>query len=98
MERLFCLPSVQICAVLAALNSINYITLCMPGCFVLRMDQFLPHYVRGCKVNRDMMFIEVPPEFLRCSCNRGIDDVVMFSRLLLSVCSGSFGFDKVQFG
>ena len=30
--RLFCLPNVQICAVLAALNSINYITLFIPGC------------------------------------------------------------------
>ena len=35
IERLFCLPIVQICAVQAALNSIDYITLFMPGCFVL---------------------------------------------------------------
>ena len=39
MEKLVCLPNVQICAVLAALNSVNYTTLLMPGCFVLRMDK-----------------------------------------------------------
>ena len=32
---------VQICAVLAAFNSTNYITVFMAGCFVLRMDKFL---------------------------------------------------------
>ena len=62
MERLFCLPNVQICAVLAALNIINYITLFMPACFVLRMDKFLPQCVGRFKVNQDMMFIEGPPE------------------------------------
>ena len=44
-------PNVQICAVLAALNSINYITLFTPGCFVLRMDEFLPQCVGGFKVS-----------------------------------------------
>ena len=52
----------QICAGLAALNSINYITLSTPGCFVLRMDKFLPQCVSRFNVNQDMMFIEDPPE------------------------------------
>ena len=83
MERLFCLPSVQICAVLAALNSINYITLLMPQ----RVSRF--------EVNRDTMFIKDPPEILRRSCDIGIDDAFKFFRLLHSVCPGFFrGFDK----
>ena len=76
MEQLSCLPSVQICFVLAVLHNINYITLFMPECFVLRMDKFLPQ--RGFEVNQDMMFIVDPPEFLRCSS----DEIVTFSRLL----------------
>lgn len=64
-------------------------------CFVLRMDKFLPQCVRRFKVNQDLMFIEDPSEFLRCSRNIGNDDVVTFSHLLLSVCSGAFrGFEK----
>ena len=58
METLFCLPNVQIWAVRAALNSINYITLFMPECFVLGMDKFLPQCVGRFKVNRDIMFRE----------------------------------------
>ena len=65
MERLFCLPTEHICAVLAALNSINDITLFIPGCFVLRMDKPLPHCAGRFKVNRDMVFIIDFPEFLR---------------------------------
>ena len=38
-------PVVQICAVLAALNRENYITVLMSGCFVLGMDKFLPQCV-----------------------------------------------------
>lgn len=41
------------CVVLAVLESINYIALLMPGCFVLSMDKFL--LVGRCEVNRDMM-------------------------------------------
>ena len=42
-----------------------------------------------------MMLIKDPPEFLKCSFNIRIDDVVTFSHLLLSVSSGSsIGFDK----
>ena len=59
IERLFCLPSVQNCAVLAALNSINYITLLMPGCSVLRVDKFLPQCGVGFIVTRDMMSIKM---------------------------------------
>ena len=96
MERLFCLSNVQICAVPAASNSINYITLLMPGwCFVLRVDKFLPQCVVRFKMNCDMMFIVDPPECLRCSCSIENEDVVRFSCLLVSACSGSFsGFDK----
>ena len=54
---------------LAALNSIKLIHVSMPGCFVLRMDKFLPQCVGRCELNQDMMFIEGPPEFLRCSCD-----------------------------
>ena len=39
----------------------------MPECFVARMDKFLPQRVGRFKVNQEMMFIEDPPEFLRCS-------------------------------
>ena len=46
------------CAVLSAVNSMNYIPLFLPGCFVLRMDMFLPQRVGGLKVNQDMMFIK----------------------------------------
>ena len=35
----FCLPNLQ-CAALATLNSMTYITLFMPDCFVLRMNKF----------------------------------------------------------
>ena len=44
---MLCLPDVQIYAVLAALNSINYNTLFMPGRFVLRMDKLLLLCVAG---------------------------------------------------
>ena len=44
----FCL---QICAFLPALNSVNYITLFMPACFVFRMDKSL-----GCEVKQ----VQVP--------------------------------------
>ena len=40
-----CLPNVQIRAFLAALYRNCYITLFISGCFVLRMDKFLPHCV-----------------------------------------------------
>ena len=53
------------------------------ACFVLRMSKFLPQHVGRFKVNQDMMFIEDPPESLRCSCNIRNNDVVEFSRLLL---------------
>ena len=83
MERLHFLPIIQICAFLATLNSINYITLFMPQC------------VGRFNVTWDMIFIKDLPEFLRCSCAIGNDDVVTFSLLLLSVCSGSYtSFDK----
>ena len=41
------------CAVLAVLNSVNYITLFMPGCFVLRMEflKFLPQ--RACQIKSE---------------------------------------------
>ena len=57
----------------------------------MRMDRFLPQCVGRFEVNQDMMFIKDPPEFLRYSRDVGIDDVVMVSLHLLSVCSGSFG-------
>ena len=66
----------------------------MPGCFVLRMDKFLPQCVVRFDVNHDMMLIKDSLEFLRCSYDTKNDDVT-FSHLLLSVCLGSFrGFDK----
>lgn len=66
IEGLFCFPYVQICAILALLSSINYITLLMPGCFVLRVEKLPPWCVTGFKVNRDVVFIEIL-EFLRYS-------------------------------
>ena len=67
----------------------------MSGCSDLRMDKFLPQCVGRLKVNWDLMFIEDSPESLRWSCDTRNDDFVTFSRLFLSVCSGSFrGFDK----
>ena len=57
-KRLFCIPNVQNCAVLAALNSINYISLLIPGCFVLGMYKFQPQRVGRFELNWDMMFIE----------------------------------------
>ena len=93
MERLFCLPNVQICADPAALNTINYITLFMPECSVLRKDSSLR--VSRFKVNQDMMFVEDPPEFGEMLPDIRKDDVVMFSRLLLLVCYGTLSsFDK----
>ena len=59
----------------------------MPGCSDLRMGKFLPQRVGMFKGNGDMMFIKDPPEFLRCSCDIGNDDVVTFSHVT-----------KVQFG
>lgn len=64
MERLFCRPHVQICAVLAALNNTNYITLLMPECSVLRMDKFLRQCVGRFKVNRELMFVKDPCKLL----------------------------------
>ena len=52
-----CLWRHFVCAVLAALNSMNYITLPVPGCFVLRVDKFLPQ-----SGNR-IMFFEDPDVF-----------------------------------
>ena len=93
IERLFCLPSALICAVLAALNGKNHITLLTPGCFVLRMDKFLPQCVDRFEANGDMMFIKAWLSQMYVYIRN--EDVVMSSRLLLSVCSGSFsGFDK----
>ena len=87
-----CRSSVQIRIFLAALKSINYISLFMSGCFVQRMDKFLPQCVGRFKVNQDMMFTKHPPE---CSCDRVNVNVATLSCLLLSVCSGSFsGFDE----
>ena len=37
LERLFCLSNLQISVVLATLYTMTYITLFMPGCFVLRV-------------------------------------------------------------
>ena len=54
------------------------------------MDTFL--HVSRFEVNQLMMFIE-DPEFLRCSCITGNDDV-MFSHLLLSSLDLVRGFDK----
>ena len=59
IERLFCLPDVQICAVLTVLNSINYITLFMPGCFILRVEMFLPRPVGRFEMNWDMMLVKI---------------------------------------
>ena len=59
-----CLPIVQICTILAALNRVSYITLFMPGSFVPRMDKFLPVLVGRFKMNWDMMFIKDPQMFL----------------------------------
>ena len=60
MERVFCLSSVQTCAVLAALNySINYSTLLVPECFALRMDRFLPQRVGRFKVTPPRLTVSV---------------------------------------
>ena len=59
------------------------------------MDKFLPQCAGGFEVNQDMLFIKDPPEFLRCACDIRNYDNVTFSRLLISVCSGSLSyFDK----
>ena len=47
---------------MAALNLINYITLYMPGCFVLGVDTFLSQRHARLEVNWDMMFIEDPSQ------------------------------------
>ena len=56
MERLFSLPNAQICTFLTALNSINYITLFMPGCFVFRVDKFLFQRVARFELIWDMIY------------------------------------------
>ena len=48
-----------------------------------RMDKFLPQRVGRIKVKKDMMFIDDPPEFLRCSRDIRNDDLVSFLRLFL---------------
>ena len=50
-----------------SVDSINYITLFKPGCFVPRMDKVLLQHVGRFNVNQEMMFIEDPPEILRFS-------------------------------
>ena len=55
------------CTVQGALNSMNYITLFMPGFFVLWMDKFLPQCVGRFEGNKDIIFFEDPPEFRRYS-------------------------------
>ena len=67
IEGLFSFTYVQICVILALLSSINYITLLMPGCFILRVEKLPPQCVTGFEVNRDVVFIE-NLEFLRYSC------------------------------
>ena len=91
VEWLFCFTNVQVCAFLAALNCIHYITLLVPGCFVLRVDKLPSQCVARFEMHRDVVFVENPPEFLRYSCDIRNDDVVPFLCLFLSVCSGSFG-------
>ena len=39
------------------------------------MNKYLPQHVGRFEVNRDMMFMEDPPESLRYPQNRGNDDV-----------------------
>ena len=69
----------------------------MSGCFVLRIDTFLPQGVGRFEVNRDMIPIEDTPEFLRCFRDIGNDDVTDFSSSSLSALSLSFrGFGKFQ--
>ena len=63
IERLFFFSSAQR-AFLPALNSITYITVFMPGYFVLTVGKCLPQCVGRFKVNRDPMFVKDPPEFL----------------------------------
>ena len=79
------------CAVLAELNSINRITLIMSECFVPRMDKFLPQPVARFEADRDVTFIQEPPEH-----------VVAFSRLLVSSSLSALNLlevlTKVQFG
>ena len=91
IERLFCLPIVQICAELAALNSMNYIALFMSGCFLSEDEQV---FASSCwfEVNQDMMSIKDPPEFLRCSCDIRNDDAVVF--FPLSALDILYSFDK----
>ena len=56
---------------------------------------FLPQRVANFKMNRGLMLMEDPFEFLTCSWNIRNDDAATFSHLLLSVSSGSFtGLDK----
>ena len=47
----------------------------------LRRDKFLPQLVGKLEVNWDMMCMEDPPEFLRCSHDIRNDDIVTYSRL-----------------
>ena len=89
IERLFYFPDVQICAVLAASNRINYITRLCLGVLPLGWTSFCLIVVGRFKINLDLMFIEDPPEFLRYSHDIKNDNVLKFFRGL-SVRSGSF--------
>ena len=91
MERLFCLPNVHICAVLAGLNIIHYIILLMPGCSVLGKDEFLPLHV--CRV-RVWGFDKGPVLVARCfKCS---PDVLLFP--ILSLCNCGYGFSLMVYG
>lgn len=50
----FVISNEQICAVLAALNRINYIAVIMPQGFVLTIEKFLPQHVARLEVKRDV--------------------------------------------
>ena len=96
MERLFLLLSVLICAGLASLNRIYYITLFMLGVLSLGWSFCLSVLVG--LMWTGMMFTEDPPEFLRCSCDIRNDNAIMFVSSSLPALDLLKVLTKVQLG
>lgn len=65
MKQLFCLPNIQVCAFLAALDCIHNVTLFASRYFVLWVDKLLPKGVGGLEVHQDDLFIDNLPELLK---------------------------------
>lgn len=64
---------------------IYHIALFLPGCFVLRVDKFLPQGVTGLEINRDVVCVENPAEFFRYSHNIWYNNIVPFMILFYSL-------------